>query len=99
MINRQEFMQELQLRKHIREAIKVVHLRRGTRESDMVVGGFARRHLAALNESQLDRFEALLELNDPELLSWVLDLAPVPAAHDHDVMDLLKDFKKTISTN
>ena len=74
-------------------------LRRGTRESDMVVGGFARRHLAALNEAQLDRFEALLELNDPELLSWVLDMAPVPAAHDHDVMALLKDFKKTMSTN
>jgi len=33
MINRQEFMQELQLRKHIREAIKVVHGRRATRET------------------------------------------------------------------
>ena len=73
--------------------------RRGTRESDLVLGGFARRHLAALSEDQLDRFEALLELNDPELLGWIIGLEPVPAAHDHDVMDLLKDFKKTISSN
>lgn len=73
--------------------------RRGTRESDLVLGGFARRHLAALSEDQLDRFEALLELNDPELLSWIVGLEPVPAAHDHDVMDLLKDFKKSISSN
>ena len=73
--------------------------RRGTRESDLVLGGFARRHLATLSEGQLDRFEALLELNDPELLGWIVGLEPVPAAHDHDVMDLLKDFKKSISSN
>ncbi len=73
--------------------------RRGTHESDLVLGGFARRHLAALSEDQLDRFEALLDLNDPELLGLIIGLEPVPAAHDHDVMDLLKDFKKTISSN
>ncbi len=73
--------------------------RRGTHESDLVLGGFARRHLATLSEDQLDRFEALLELNDPELLGWIMGLEAVPAAHDHDVMDLLKDFKKTISSN
>jgi len=33
MINRQEFMQELQLRKHIREAIKVVHAHRETQQT------------------------------------------------------------------
>ena len=70
--------------------------RRGTHESDLVLGGFARRHLATLSEDQLDRFEALLELNDPELLGWIMGLKPVPAAHDHDVMNLLKNFKKTL---
>ena len=72
--------------------------RRGTHESDLVLGGFARRHLATLSEDQLDRFEALLELNDPELLGWIMGSEPVPAAHDHDVMDLLKDFKKSLSS-
>ncbi len=73
--------------------------RRGTHESDLVLGGFARRHLATLSEDQLDRFEALLELNDPELLGWIMGLEPVPAAYDHDVMNLLKDFKKSLSSN
>lgn len=71
-------------------------LRRGTKESDLVIGGFARRNLDALDDGQLDRFEALLERNDPELLGWIVGLAPVPAAFENDVMTLLRNFKDTL---
>ena len=72
-------------------------VRRGTRESDAVVGGFAQRYLEGMDETQLARFEALLERNDPELLGWVTGLHPVPPEFDHDVMALLKEFKNTLS--
>ena len=71
-------------------------VRRGTRESDLIIGGFANAWLARLDEDQLDRFEALLEQNDPELLSWILGLTRPPPAHDHDVMALIQNFKDTI---
>lgn len=72
-------------------------LRRGTRESDMLIGGFAKRYLPELDELQLERFEALLERNDPEVLSWIVGVETVPAEFDHDVMALLKSYKISIS--
>ena len=63
---------------------------RGTREADLLLGGFAERHLAQLSEAQLDRYERLLENSDPELYAWLIGRAPLPAEHDHDVMELLR---------
>ena len=71
-------------------------VRRGTKESDLVIGGFARAHIDEFSDAQLDRFEALLERDDPELLAWVAEVAAVPAEFDNDVMALLKDFKNTL---
>ena len=74
-------------------------VRRGTKESDMVVGGFAERYLSALDAGQLDRFEALLDRNDQELLGWISGTRPVPPEFDHDVLLLLQDFKSSLSRN
>ena len=71
-------------------------LRRGTKESDMVIGGFAKAHLEAMNEAQLERFEALLERSDPEVLGWVIGRQPVPAEFDTDVMAMLMAFKHAL---
>lgn len=71
--------------------------RRGMRESDFILGGFARRHVDGLSAEQIERFEALLERNDPELMAWISGAQPVPAEWDNDVMRLLKDFKNTLS--
>ncbi|MBM3487183.1 MAG: succinate dehydrogenase assembly factor 2 [Alphaproteobacteria bacterium] len=71
-------------------------MRRGTRESDIVLGGFARHHLGALDPAQIDRFEALLERNDNELLSWIGGWEKVPAEFDHDVMALLRRYRDTL---
>ncbi|CAN5203114.1 succinate dehydrogenase assembly factor 2 [soil metagenome] len=67
--------------------------RRGFREADLILGGFADAHLASLDSGQLDRFEALLEEHDVELYTWIIETAPTPPAFDHDVMHLIKDFR------
>jgi antitoxin CptB len=63
---------------------------RGTREMDHLFGGFADRHLSALDGAQLDRFERLLENSDPELYAWLTGREPIPLEHDDDVMALLR---------
>ena len=65
---------------------------RGTREADLLLGGFADRHLADFSEVQLDRFERLLENSDPELYAWLTGREPIPPEHDHDVMALLRTY-------
>ena len=66
---------------------------RGTKEMDLLLGSFADRHLEAMSADQLERYEALLELPDPQIYLWLLDRAEPPPDFDHDLMTLLRNFK------
>jgi antitoxin CptB len=68
---------------------------RGTKETDLLVGSFAERHLAAFSEAELDRYEALLENDDGDLLDWIVGRAPPPPQFDDDVLRRLREFKYT----
>ena len=66
---------------------------RGMKELDLLIGGFADCHLAELSPAQLGRFEALLDVPEPLMYRWLMGREPPPAEFDHDVMNLLLDFK------
>jgi succinate dehydrogenase flavin-adding protein (antitoxin of CptAB toxin-antitoxin module) len=68
---------------------------RGVKESDLLFGQFAARWLGLLNDDQLDRYEALLDQPDQDVLAWVYGRAPLPPEHDHDVFHLLRSFEPT----
>lgn len=51
--------------------LKIRSRRRGMREMDLILGGFADVELGAFDEAELAAFEALLEENDQELYAWV----------------------------
>ena len=65
---------------------------RGTQESDLILGTFAESSLKSLDNAQLDRFETLLDCNDPDLFDWIFAGTAPPAEYDHDVMSLLRSF-------
>ena len=52
--------------------------RRGTKEMDLVLGPFADHHLAGMAEEGLRLYDALLEENDQELITWVMGTGAVP---------------------
>lgn len=56
--------------------------RRGLREMDIALGGFADAHLAGLSEAELDEVEAWLDLPDPDILAWLTGEAALPARFD-----------------
>ena len=66
---------------------------RGMQETDLVLGRFAQRHLEAMSDQQLDRFEALLEESDNDLFNWISGRVAVPPSLDHDVMKMISNFK------
>jgi antitoxin CptB len=66
---------------------------RSSLEGDLLFGGFAERHLASLDATQLDRYEALLAESDQDLLAWIGGEQRVPKRHDHDVFRLLRGFR------
>ena len=79
-----------------RKRILFRSLRRGTKESDLVIGGFAKTAVNDLDGTQLDALEALLDRPDPEVLGWVIGLRPVPLEFDTDVMAMLRAYKSAL---
>jgi len=67
--------------------------RRGFREADLILGAFADRHARAMSETELDRFESLLEQSDHDIYGWIMGSLPVPAAFDDDLMARLRAFR------
>lgn len=66
--------------------------RRGFKEADLVIGGFARAHLPELSDERLDEFEDLLNAPDPDIYSWATGRSAPPAQHDNGVVDALRQF-------
>ena len=66
---------------------------RGFREADIVIGGFARKHLAELSAAQLDEFERLIDQPDQDLYAWIIGREPAPQAFAGEVFDLIRSFR------
>jgi len=52
---------------------------RGTKETDLMVGGFVQRHIAVFTDDELDELEGVLELLDVDLADWLSGRRPIPA--------------------
>ena len=66
--------------------------RRGFKEVDLIFGVFAEEFLPALDEGELDLFEALLAAPDQDVYAWLQDQSPVPAEFDTPVFAKLKSI-------
>ncbi|MEQ1929324.1 MAG: succinate dehydrogenase assembly factor 2 [Parvularculaceae bacterium] len=68
--------------------------RRGFKEADLVIGGFAAREIASMSARDLDEFERLLAHPDQDLYAWALgEAAPDPSVAGC-VLDRLKAFAR-----
>jgi antitoxin CptB len=71
--------------------------RRGFREIDLILGGFADRKLASLDETGVDAFERLLDASDQDVYEWITDQAAAPAEHDTPTLALIRAFRFEMS--
>jgi antitoxin CptB len=67
---------------------------RGTREMDLLMGRFADAALAGMSEAELDEFERLIEMPDPDLFRWVMGEADAPADYDTPVFRRMRAFHR-----
>ncbi len=63
---------------------------RGTREADLLIGGFADRYAAGWNEAELIWFETLLEEQDVDVMAWAIGTQEVPEAFQGPIMNAMK---------
>ena len=86
-------MTETETVENRRKRLRFRSWHRGTKEMDLLMGSFADAHLGEFGDSQLDRFEALLDVPEPVVYDWILGRSRPPADYDHDVMKLLLAFR------
>jgi antitoxin CptB len=66
---------------------------RGNKENDILLGQFARAHIATFDAAELDQYERLLAAGDNEIFDWVTGQAEIPPEADSAVLRKLKAFR------
>ncbi|AHE54199.1 succinate dehydrogenase assembly factor 2 [Sphingomonas sanxanigenens] len=63
---------------------------RGTREADMMIGGYFDHAHHGWSEDEMQWFEALLEEQDVDIMAWAMKVQPVPADWAGPMMERLQ---------
>jgi antitoxin CptB len=61
---------------------------------DLIMGRFADAFIESLAAADLDVFENLLEVPDPDLYGWISGERAIPADVDTPVLRRLRDFSR-----
>jgi len=85
--------------RHMDEELRALKYRawhRGTREADMMIGGFFDAHYAQWGVGERALFDALLGETDVDIMAWAVGTQKVPEAYQGSMMDALQrlDFIK-----
>jgi len=73
--------------------LRIRSWRRGTKEMDLLLGGYADGPLHRADAAALDAYEALLEENDNDLYDWISGAAVPDPAHA-DMVRRIQTFHK-----
>ncbi|MEX6725952.1 FAD assembly factor SdhE [Parapedomonas caeni] len=63
---------------------------RGTKEADIMIGSFVDKALDTMSEADVAWFEAFLEENDVEIMSWIVGRSAPPAVYEGPLMDAMR---------
>lgn len=63
---------------------------RGTKEADLLIGGFFDAQSEAWNDDEISWFEALMDEQDVDIMAWAIGTLPVPERWQGPLMERLK---------
>ncbi len=73
---------------------------RGNKETDKILGGFAKKYIYELSEKELDEFEIILDLQDVDIYDWLSGKKPEPdEMKENGVFQRLYDFKPSVENS
>jgi antitoxin CptB len=71
---------------------------RGTRETDLLVGGYVAARIGSLGEAELCALEGIMDLPDPLLADWLLSRAEIPAQAHYATLVSMRDAAEVSAT-
>ena len=63
---------------------------RGTREADLMIGGFFDKHHGGWSQAELEWFEALLDEDETDVMAWALGGAEAPEKYAGPLLQALQ---------
>lgn len=63
---------------------------RGTKEADLLIGGFLDTCAAGWNEAEIGWFEALMDEEDVDIMAWAIGTLPVPPRWQGPLMERMQ---------
>lgn len=63
---------------------------RGTKEADMLIGGFVAKHVDEWAEPEIAWAEALLHEQDADVMGWAIGTATCPVAFEGELMEAMR---------
>ncbi len=63
---------------------------RGTKEADLLIGGFFDRYSGEWGEAEMEWYERLLEEQDVDIMAWAIGVEPAPERFQGEMMRKLK---------
>ncbi len=79
-MNRQTRLKRLHFRAH----------HRGTKEADLLIGGFFDANGQGWNDDEIDLFEALIEEQDVDIMAWAMGTELAPDRYAGSILAALK---------
>lgn len=64
-------------------------LHRGCKETDMILGNFAQRHLETFSDEEIDMYENFINEKDWDIYAWVIGSQELPEKHNNKVVRML----------
>ena len=65
---------------------------RGTREADLLIGGFFDAHASRWGSTELAWFEALIDEQDVDIMGWAIGSIPCPPAWEGEMMQAMREL-------
>lgn len=68
---------------------------RGCKETDLIIGQFAKCSLEKMTDAELQIFNQILQLPDADIYDWYTNKRPVPKENESTIMTQILNFDPT----
>jgi antitoxin CptB len=66
---------------------------RGCKETDLIIGQFAKLYVKEMNDEELQIFNKILQLTDADIYDWYTRKKTVPTEHKSQLMTQILNFE------
>lgn len=87
---------EAENREQILKKLLYQSCHRGCKETDLIIGEFAKLHLAKMSDAELAIFRQILQFSDSDIYDWYTKKKPVPKEKSSDIITQILNFEPLV---